>query len=67
MMQKVYELLRGNYWILDLTRINLTDLEIDFLSDFFNVKYEVIFDEKSNFEEKKFLILVKKPKFLTLH
>jgi len=67
MMEKIKDLLRGNFWIIDVSKINLSDIEIDFLSDFFNVKYEVIFDEKSNFEEKKFLILVKKPKFLTLH
>ena len=65
-MERISDLLRGNYWMLDLTRISLTDLEIDFLSHFFTIKREIYFDELNNFE-REFLILIKKPKFLTLH
>jgi len=64
MIDKVCELLKGNYWFIDLEKVNLSTIELDFLSIFFNIQHEIFFDEKENFKEKNFLILEKKNKFL---
>ena len=62
MMEKIKDLLRGNFWIIDVSKINLSNIELNFLSYFFDVYYDTFFDEIDN-EEKKFLILKKKFKF----
>jgi hypothetical protein len=63
MMERVKELLRGNYWIIDASKNELTKPELNFLSYFFHIHYDIFFDEISN-EEKIFLILKKKDKFI---
>jgi len=67
MMQRVYELLKGNYWVIDISKMKLSELELNFLGNFFTIGREVYFDEFNNFQEREFLILIKKPKFLTFH
>ena len=66
MMERVKELLRGNYWIIDISKMKLSELELNFLGNFFIIGKEIYLDELNNFE-REFLILIKKPKFLTLH
>jgi len=65
-MERVRDLLRSNYWIIDLNKINLSDIELDFLSNFFNIEFDKFIDE-FNFQEREFLILKKKTKFLSIH
>jgi len=62
-MERVINLLKGSYWRLDLSRIKLTSLELDFLSNFFDMSFENVIDDFS-FEDKNFLILKKKFKYL---
>jgi hypothetical protein len=64
-MERVRDLLRSNYWIIDLNKINLSDIELDFLSNFFNIEFDKFIDE-FNFQEREFLILKKKTKFLSI-
>jgi hypothetical protein len=66
-MERVLELLKGNYWLIDLNKFKLSYCEIDFLSQFFDIISEIVFDEKNNFQERNFLILKKKHKFLGIH
>jgi hypothetical protein len=66
MMQRVLELLKGNFWVIDLNRLNLSDIELKFLSNFFNIEFDKFIDE-FNFQEREFLILKKKTKFLSIH
>ena len=66
MMERVKNLLKGNYWIIDISKMKLSELELNFLGNFFIIGKEIYFDELNNFE-REFLILIKKPKFLTLH
>jgi hypothetical protein len=66
MMQRVYELLKGNYWVIDISKMKLLELELNFLENFFTIEREVYFDEKQDFQEKVYLILKKKPKFLSI-
>jgi hypothetical protein len=62
-MDKVLNLLQGNFWIVNLERCKLSQFEIDFLKIFFDIKLDIIVDD-NDFKERKFLILKKKSKFL---
>jgi len=62
-MEKIKNLLTGNYWIIPQNYLSLSQIELDFLRYFFDISFDVIFDEFS-FEEKRFIILKKKAKFL---
>ena len=66
MMERVKNLLKGNYWIIDISKMKLSELELNFLGNFFIIGKEIYLDELNNFE-REFLILIKKPKFLTFH
>ncbi len=61
MREKV--LLQGNFWILPVSRAS--GLDFSFLSEFFEVSLEEVFDEEKECI-RKFLILKKKRKFLGL-
>jgi len=63
MMQMVKELLRGSFWRLDLSRVVLSKMELDFLSQFFTIEVNSIIDDLT-FEERNYLILTKKPKYM---
>jgi len=62
-MEKVRNLLKGNFWILDLSRVRLSSMELDFLSCFFDVSFDHVVDDLSE-EERAFIILQKKTKFI---
>ena len=64
MMQMVKELLRGSFWRLDLSKVSLSRLELEFLSNFFNITYDKEIDDFS-MEEKRYLILRKKQKYIS--
>ncbi len=62
-MMRERELLQGSFWILPWA--GGKDLDMAFLSEFFEVSLEEVFDEeKGNY--KRFLVLQKKRKFLGL-
>jgi hypothetical protein len=63
-MEKIRDLLKGNFWILDLARVRLSPNEIDFLSNFYDVIFDQIVDDMTG-QERPFLILTKKPKFVS--
>jgi hypothetical protein len=63
-MERVKELLKGSFWKLDLSRVCLSKAEIDFLKVFFNVVLDQFIDDLTC-EEKNFLILIKKEKFIS--
>ena len=65
MMGRINELLKGSYWRLDLSKVSLSSIELDFLRLFFDIEFENIVDDWS-FENKNFLILKKKSKYLPL-
>jgi hypothetical protein len=62
-MEKILDLLSGNYWIIDLQKCNLTQFELDFLSIFFEINFDKFIDEIT-LKERNFIILKKKSKFL---
>jgi len=64
MIERVMDLLKGSYWKLDLSRVRFTNLELDFLKEFFNVSVERVIDDLT-IEERSFLVLKKKQKYLT--
>ncbi len=66
MLQRALDLLKGSFWKLDLSRIVLSQLELDFLRIFFDISFDNGIDEWT-FEEKTFLILRKKPKYLSIN
>ena len=61
-MDKVLDLLKGSYWMLDLSKIKLKEFEIDFLKIFFDIKVDHVIDDM---KERSFLILRKKSKFIS--
>ena len=63
-MEKVRELLKGSFWKLDLSKVKLSSLEIDFLSIFYDVLFEQVVDDMTG-QEQSFLVLKKKQKFLS--
>ncbi len=64
-MQRVWNLLKDWYWKIDLGKVNLSDVELDFLRVFFDMNKVTEIDEFS-LEERCFLILKKKSKYLPL-
>ena len=63
-MERVYELLRGSYWKLDLSCVRFTNLELDFLKEFFDITVDRVVDDLS-IEERAYLVLRKKQKYLS--
>lgn len=63
MMEKIRDLLKGNFWILDLARVRLSPNEIDFLSNFYDVIFDQIVDDMTG-QERAYMILEKKTKFI---
>jgi len=63
-MDKIRELLKGNFWMIDLSKFNLTKTELEFLRAFFNLAFDQFIDEIT-FREKNLLILTKKEKFIS--
>lgn len=64
MMEKVRGLLKGSFWKIDVSRVRLSSNEIDFLSYFFDISIDQIVDDMTG-QERSFLILTKKPKFVS--
>jgi hypothetical protein len=64
MLERVCELLKGSFWKLDLSRVKLSRLELDFLSNFFDVLFEREVDDLT-VEERAYLVLRKKQKFIS--
>jgi hypothetical protein len=62
-MEKIRDLLKGSFWKVDLSKFCLSSVELDFLSNFFDVSFERFIDDMTA-EEKAFLILEKKTKFI---
>ena len=62
-MEKVRNLLKGSFWKIDVSRVRLSAVELDFLSCFFNVSFDRVIDDMTE-EERAFLILKKKTKFI---
>jgi hypothetical protein len=62
-MKKLIELLKSNFAIIP---DSFSDLELVFLSEFFHIKREEIFDEKRE-KFKQFYVLEKKEKYLPCH
>jgi len=62
-MEKVRDLLKGNFWILDLSKVRFGSVELDFLSYFFDISCDHVVDDLSE-EERAFLILQKKTKYI---
>jgi len=63
-MERVMELLRDCFWKIDLARFKLSKIELDYLSIFFDITFDKIIDEFT-MQEKSYLILKKKPKFIS--
>jgi hypothetical protein len=63
-MERVVNLLRGNYWVIDLQKFKVSDLELNFLSYFFDIKFDKFMFDELNLQEKVYLILKKKEKFI---
>jgi hypothetical protein len=64
MLQKVMDLLKGSYWKLDLSRVKLSEIEVDFLKAFFDVTVERLIDDLTG-QEFSYLVLRKKFKFIS--
>jgi len=64
MIERVMDLLKGSYWKLDLSRVRFTNLELDFLREFFEISFDRVVDDLTS-EERAFLVLKKKVKYLT--
>jgi len=62
MVGRIIELLKGSFWIIDANK--LSELELDFLKEFFDIKIDYVINDMT-FEEKSFLILRKKSKFIS--
>ena len=62
-MEKVRNLLKGSFWKIDLSRVRLSSVELDFLSCFFDISFDRVIDDMTE-EERSFLILKKKTKFI---
>jgi len=63
MMEKVRDLLKGSYWKLDLSRVKLSRVEVEFLSNFFDITVDRLVDDLT-VEERAYLVLKKKAKFI---
>jgi hypothetical protein len=63
-MNKVKDLLRGNFWMIDLSRVYLSQTEIDFLKIFFDCVIDRMLDDLTC-QERVFLILTKKEKSIS--
>ncbi len=63
-MDRIMGLLRGSFWKIDLGRFKLSQMEVDFLKEFFDIKVDKVVDDIL-IEEKVYLILQKKNKFIT--
>ncbi len=61
MMRKEQELLKGSFWVVPVSRVS--GLDMNFLSEFFEVSLEEVFDEEKGLW-KRFIILQKKKKFM---
>jgi len=64
MMQRALELLRGSFWRIDLSRVKLSRLEVEFLKAFFDVTVDRMVDDLTA-EERSYLVLKKKAKYLS--
>jgi len=64
MLERVHELLKGSFWMLDLSRVKLSRLELDFLKVFFDVAVDRLVDDL-NYQERSFIVLKKKSKFIS--
>jgi hypothetical protein len=62
-MERVNRLLKGNYWIIDLGKAELSKVEFDFLRYFFDIQFDIWFDERKE-QPREFIILKKKPQFV---
>jgi len=62
-MERVINLLKGSYWMIDVARMSLSNVELNFLKVFFDVEIDSFIDDFS-LEERKFLILRKKAKYI---
>ena len=63
MMERVRNLLKGNFWKIDVSRVRLSSVGLDFLSCFFNISFDRFIDDLTE-EERAFIVLEKKPKFI---
>ena len=64
MMERIRDLLKGSFWKLDLSRVKLSAVEMDFLSNFFDVSVDRVVDALT-VEERAYLVLRKKQKYLS--
>jgi hypothetical protein len=64
MMGRVYDLLKGSFWKLDLSRVQLSRLELDFLKVFFDITVDHVVNDWS-IEERSYLVLKKKQKYIS--
>ena len=62
-MEKVRNLLKGSFWKIDLSRVRFTNLELEFLSCFFDISCDYVVDDMTE-EERAFVVLRKKQKFI---
>jgi hypothetical protein len=65
-MERVRNLLKGNFWKIDLVRFHLTSVELDFLSNFYDVSFDEFIDDLTG-EERAFIILQKKQKYINVN
>jgi len=62
-MERIRNLLKGSFWKIDLARVKLSAVELDFLSNFFDISCDRFIDDLTE-EEHIYLILKKKVKYL---
>lgn len=63
MKERIRNLLRGSFWKIDISKVHLEQDEVDFLSYFFDISFDRVIDEWTS-EERSFLVLCKKGKFI---